>query len=66
MSLYSYLEKSPYCLINLFHGGFLIVVIAIERRQVFHIIIDCIIVLFDRQTQLDETVDARSKRSGFI
>merc|ERR1719512_57700 len=54
-------------LINLFHGRFLIVVIAIKRRKIFHIIIICvIIVIVQTKTELDKSVNTRGEGSRLI
>mmetsp|Transcript_10428 Transcript_10428/g.14739 ORF Transcript_10428/g.14739 Transcript_10428/m.14739 type:complete len:504 (+) Transcript_10428:193-1704(+) len=54
-------------LINLFHGGFLIVIVAIKWRQVFHIIIFfVVIIVINGETKLDKTVNTRSKGGRFF
>jgi hypothetical protein len=54
-------------LIHLFHGRFLIVIIAIKRRQVIHIVISTgFIIIINGKTELDKTVDTGSKSSGFL
>mmetsp|Transcript_32551 Transcript_32551/g.54504 ORF Transcript_32551/g.54504 Transcript_32551/m.54504 type:complete len:279 (-) Transcript_32551:1427-2263(-) len=55
-------------LVNLFHSRFFVViVIAIKWRQVFHVVISCIvIVVIDRKSKLDQSVDTRSKGGRFV
>jgi hypothetical protein len=46
-------------LVDLLHSTLLVVVIAIEGREVIHVIFSVIgIVFIDRQSKLDEAVDA--------
>mmetsp|Transcript_83650 Transcript_83650/g.242033 ORF Transcript_83650/g.242033 Transcript_83650/m.242033 type:complete len:203 (+) Transcript_83650:76-684(+) len=55
-------------LVDLFHSRFFVVIIiAIKRWQVIHIIIiSIVVVIIDRKTKLDKTVDTGSKGSRFI
>jgi hypothetical protein len=55
------------CLINLLHGGLLVVIVAIKRGQVIDFgIIITIVVIVNGETQFDQSVDTASKGARLI
>merc|ERR1711977_617794 len=46
-------------LIDLLHGRLLVEAVLLERREVVHVRVEVVLVVVDRETELDEAVDAR-------
>merc|ERR1712087_622385 len=53
-------------LIDLLHCGLLVEAVLLQGREVVHVRVELVVVVVDRQAELDEAVDARGEGRGLV